>query len=176
MKKSAFMFAFCIAAAVFGAEPYQDLPPEVKTAKTIKQFDGKMLGRYTNGKIAKDPVSSMEKSSIWVPEDQKLHKFPIPLGICNREINRTICRIYLKEAPADEKYHWYKIGTAVIAKRNVIYAADWSISINVNDIFQEGGDNEYEVWASFKIQGPAYVKGSTKTNELALDRAVLIKK
>ena len=118
------MLAFCIAAGAFAAEPYQDLPAEVKNAKIMKQFDGKMLGKYTNGKIAKDPMSSMEKSSIWVPKDQKLHKFPIPLGICNREINRTICRIYIKEAPADEKYHWYKIGTAVIAKRNVIYAAD----------------------------------------------------
>ena len=64
------MLAFCIAAGAFAAEPYQDLPAEVKNAKIMKQFDGKMLGKYTNGKIAKAPVSSMEKSSIWVPKDQ----------------------------------------------------------------------------------------------------------
>jgi hypothetical protein len=59
---------------------------------------------------------------------------------------------------------------------SILYVADWHIGFQMKELFVKDGKNDYEVWVSMKLQGPAYVKDSKKANNIAIDRAVFIKK
>lgn len=178
MKTFLSMAAAAVCMISFAAEAYKDLPAELKSvpANQMVNLGSKNLTSYINGKIAKDADSSVDKSAIWNPKDQTKHKLPVGLGVYDRPTKKSSGYLAVKQAPADEKYHWYKLGKVTLGADSILYVADWHIGFQMKELFVKDGKNDYEVWVSMKLQGPAYVKDSKKANNIAVDRAVFVKK
>ena len=51
------------------------------------------------------------------------------------------------------------------------------LGVNVDRVFAPNGPqaNQWNVWISLKLQGPPYVKGSTKPNGAWMDRVLLVR-
>jgi hypothetical protein len=51
------------------------------------------------------------------------------------------------------------------------------LGVNVDRVFdpEDPDGNEWDAWISLKLQGPAYVKGSTKPNGAWMDRVLLVR-
>jgi len=85
--------------------------------------------------------------------------------------------------PQDEKYHLYPIGTVELGPKGYFWGhASWNIQVESNQYFNPAynpsgiNENEYELFISAKAEGPNYVKGSTKTSALSVDRIILARK
>lgn len=105
--------------------------------------------------------------------------YPTSVGLYDPTTGKNL-QIHIKDIPTDEKYHWYRIGEYNFGKQTFLWAWFWLKRANLRSVWvsDDGLDNInlWEVWVSVKITGPAYVKGSTKQNEVMLERIVLVKK
>lgn len=82
-----------------------------------------------------------------------------------------------EQLPADEKYHWYKLGTAAVDLETSFFAHwSWGIHPALRDTLCDRGNPErkYVYYVSMKLQGPSYVKGSKLPDDLRVDRIVAI--
>lgn len=82
---------------------------------------------------------------------------------------------FMKEdIPADEKFHWYKLGrTRILAPLYIYYDKDWRFRGWLSSIGVLG--EERDIWISVKFQGKNFVDGSQKPNAVLFDRILLIK-
>jgi hypothetical protein len=96
--------------------------------------------------------------------------------LASRKYNLQGKRIDLKDAPKDEKYHWYIIGPLAITKESVlILHYSWRAQYTLSGAFANPeiyGNNVY-IAVSLKVQGPSYIKGSKKADLYAVDRVVV---
>lgn len=159
---------------------FTDLPEEIAKLPASKYVLAPYVYQtwYLHGKQVRDPDSSQPFSVRWISPRAE-YKFPVTVGVYGRNSKQSSSRaIYSVE---DEKYHWYKIGEFTLDPSSLIYAQDWCIGMELKDFYTlaDGtaiNPNKYDVWVSMKMQGPAYVKGSTRENGVFMDRAVLVKK
>ena len=113
-------------------------------------------------------------------KSKKLKLLPVSASVYNLQSKKGI-NIGIKKAPADEKYHWYKIGTTTLEYGSWIHINDYAMKLLLKDFYTEpsgnGPDpNRYEFWVSIRMTGPDYVPGSTKENALYFDRGLLVRK
>ena len=81
----------------------------------------------------------------------------------------------MKIDPADEKYHFYKLGKVIRrkdTKQSLWGHRTWRLDLN--RLFNALPPGEYELYVSFKLTGPAYVKGSKKENAVYTDRIIAV--
>ncbi|HCU37440.1 MAG TPA: hypothetical protein DGT21_19010 [Armatimonadetes bacterium] len=98
--------------------------------------------------------------------------------------------LQIEQAPADEKYHWYRIGRYSIGRSTGVYGSSmfrrhpWPMRVNLHrfytlaDGIEPGSPNDpnlYDVYVSLKITGPAYVPGSTQRNGIWTDWVILVR-
>lgn len=87
------------------------------------------------------------------------------------------------EIPQDGGYHWYRIGRYRISGGVELFGhGSWGVRCLVlaKDVFDPNNElpdaNDWTVWVSAKLTGPAYIKDSQeKENGFYLDRVVLVK-
>ena len=81
------------------------------------------------------------------------------------------------ELPQDEKYHLYHLGRAVIPPGAVFYShSSWLVGVSLSGIYDVNfPDDQYDVYASIKVQGPSYVPDSKLPDDFRLDRVVLVR-
>ncbi|MDD4097935.1 MAG: DUF4838 domain-containing protein [Lentisphaeria bacterium] len=76
----------------------------------------------------------------------------------------------------DEKYHWYELGPVTVTPSCYVYAdKSWWIQHGVSHLYQEGGNNTYRVFFSFKLLGPGFVAGSKADQAICLDRILVVR-
>ena len=96
--------------------------------------------------------------------------------LASRKYNLKNKHINLKDAPHDEKYHWYIIGPLTITKESVlILHHSWRAQYTLSGAFANPeiyGNNVY-IAISLKVQGPSYIKGSEKPDLYTVDRVVV---
>lgn len=102
---------------------------------------------------------------------------PMMFGLYNVNARKSEVRqtIAPDQVPADEKYHFYKLGRVIRrkdAKQNLWGHRSWRLQINL--LFNALPPGEYELYVSFKLTGPAYVKGSKKENAVYADRIIAV--
>ena len=75
----------------------------------------------------------------------------------------------------DEKYHWYRIGRIKPSAGTIMWLHwSWHCTAPVQNVFSATEpDKVFDVFISLKVQGPSYVKGSAKQDEMLVDRVVL---
>ena len=85
-----------------------------------------------------------------------------------------------EEIPQDGKYHLFKIGRINVKQGTAVWAyEDGRLGVPVDRLFvpdtQDTKINDWDAYVSLKVRGPAYVKGSTETNGIWMDRVLLVK-
>lgn len=77
--------------------------------------------------------------------------------------------------PQDEKYHWYRVGRFELAAKSFLWMHwTWLSQQQLGGVYDDSGlNNHVDVYASIKVSGPNYVKGSMKANVYAIDRVVV---
>ena len=158
-----------------GTETFSDLPAELKNTdpKTVNCFNGRSLIAHKATSAVKIDVDSSEgTAAVFQPKDSTLHKKPFRMGLYDGKAKRQKTLSFHK-FPADEKYHWVNLGDFEIGTNTVIWATStWHIGVRLKNQTVKPG--KYQVWASVKFQGPAYVNGSKKTNSVSIDRACIV--
>ena len=103
---------------------------------------------------------------------------PTSFGVYDNETKKGIA-LHISDIPQDEQYHWYNVGKFDFGRQSFLWAWFWVRNVNLRSVWTNAdgvkGFNEWEVWISVKITGPAYVKDSQKDNAVWLDRVVLVK-
>lgn len=79
--------------------------------------------------------------------------------------------------PQDEMFHLYPLGKIALEHQCKVWVhKSWLIQHKLGEYFASGGlPNDYELYVSLKLEGPSYVKGSTKTDAVSMDRILLVK-
>lgn len=78
--------------------------------------------------------------------------------------------------PADEKFHWCKF-SGIKFVPHLRFWSHWSWKLNPVEFEKlydyRDPERVYDVYISFKLQGPSYVKGSSKPDACAIDRVII---
>jgi hypothetical protein len=174
-------------------EPFKDIPRERMRNVIYPHF-----GQW-RVKLVEDEESPAKKATVYFVEDPAVCTLPLTTGLYDDFMGLRklpdgqpdfgpILRI--ETAPADEKYHWYRIGRYSIGKSTGVYGSSmfvhhpWSLCVNLHtfhamaDGIERGSKDDpnlYDVYLSVKITGPAYVPGSTKPNAIWADWVVLVR-
>jgi len=79
--------------------------------------------------------------------------------------------------PQDEKFHLYPLGKTELTSKSFFWAhRSWHIQREMHELYDTSGlNNAVEIFASLKVQGSAYVKGSERENAVMLDRLLVIR-
>jgi hypothetical protein len=133
--------------------------------------------------VKDDPDAAGKKAVLYkvIPKPDHDEANPV-FGIYDRAEKRSGPSLKIKNIPADEKYHIYKLGTFVLGRDTIIWG-HWSWWMGcaylapayVNADGMKNNPNEWDVYISVKATGPLYVPGSTKENALWCDRIILAK-
>ena len=129
-----------------------------------------------------DPDSPVGKAMTAPPtreHDMKTpvnNMFPTRFGVHDPTTKKDIA-FDIPKIPADEKYHWYKVGTFEVGPGTYVHGFFWLMKADISSVYGLADGvadfNKWEVWVSAKYTGPAYVKGSTKPNQIFWDQVIL---
>lgn len=108
------------------------------------------------------------------------HQKPLVFGtgIGKRLDDRVTIKIAPDEIPQDGRYHLYPLGRITVQEDMMIWALEGGrLGVNVDRVFdpEDPQGNRWDAWISLKLQGPAYVKGSTEPNGAWMDRVLLVR-
>lgn len=105
------------------------------------------------------------------------HSLPLEFGFYDFTAKKgETVKLMAGQIPQDEKYHWYKVGRTTILPSIYVWAHwYWGIRIYLNNKNTGIVPEEMDIWISMKATGPAYVKGSTKPNDIFVERLILVK-
>lgn len=103
---------------------------------------------------------------------------PAVPAVGGRLDDKITLEIAPEEIPQDGKYHLYPIGRITVREGTTVWALEGGrLGVNVDRLHdpEDPGGNEWDAWISLKLQGPAYVKDSTKANGAWMDRVLLVR-
>ena len=152
--------------------------PRDFTRKKFYDFWGPKLRRHsTLDKKVNDPDSPTGSAWCLGAVSKEFHKKELEFALYDWVGKKHLLKkkVQKKDYPQDEKYHWYKVGKTKLTARTQL-ACHWSWKLSQksgNDVFDPlEPDAEYEIYVSIKLTGPSYVKNSTKSDGVWLDRVV----
>ena len=109
------------------------------------------------------------------PGEKSKHHERLPcMGFYSFGKKKSLCgfQIASDDIPQDEKYHVYKVGRFKPLESDSAWAHwTWRCSVHVNNL---DPNTEYEAYYLIKLEGPSYVKGSTKPDAFYVDRAIFV--
>ena len=108
--------------------------------------------------------------------DGKNHGNPFELGVYDEQLRKTLQRLTVSTPPQDEKYHWYKLGNIKLGPKVVMWGhSRWYLRpIILKEVYDLQSPHPVcDIYVSSKLQGPAYVKNSTKPNACFIDRIIV---
>ena len=117
----------------------------------------------------------------WTPQDNlKKHDKSFIIGMYEQSNAHYVSTGSLPKSklPQDEKYHWYYAGNTCLYPRLILFIHwTWMLNVQPSKYYDENDPNQsYDIYALIKVQGPAYVNGSTQTNDIRVARMAFVKK
>ena len=94
----------------------------------------------------------------------------MPKFLVRRQLSPT-------EIPGDERYVWHAIGRMQATPSMYFYAHhSWVFDQRLFHAYNAALPDQkyYDAYVSLKLEGPAYVPGSTRTNAFSIDRILLV--
>lgn len=154
-------------------EPFRRLP-----TRDVADFNWLTFSPYTPGRqnIVADAEAAGGMAAALVAAADDAHKQPLTFGITGG----PTFTLPPEEVPQDGKCHVFKVGPTRGKKRTTAWAhASRRRGVNVDRLVvpeaQDPTVNDWEAYISLKVKGPAYVKGSTDSNGLWMDRVILVR-
>jgi len=82
------------------------------------------------------------------------------------------------EEAVPDRFELYRIGTVHLAPKAFVYTGwTWHTRISLNECHRPGGEKEsWELWMSYKFEGPQVQGSKAKENRAWLDRVFLVRK
>lgn len=127
-----------------------------------------------------DPAAFRGRALIVPPDRDFGTGFPFVCGISDDKSKELFqFKLTAADLPPDGKYHWVKLGRIYLGRATRIWfpAAGYrDFPLSANHIYADGlavDPNWYEAWASFCVDGPVFVSGSSAQNTIRLDRVAL---
>ena len=117
----------------------------------------------------------------WTPQENLTkHDKSFVLGMYEQSNAHYVSSGALSKSklPQDEKYHWYYAGNTCLYPRLILFIHwTWLLNVQPHKYYDENDPNQsYDIYALIKLQGPAYVNGSTQTNDVRVARMAFVKK
>lgn len=149
------------------------LPSELAGKNAISYATGEF--GYHIRKVADDDASD---HTAVIPDGKEkdspgYHSKAPTFGIIDfKTKNRPLDKSF-KDYQQDEKYHLYLLGTAELPPDSFLWGHwTWDMSLSLGKKIKQPG--KYEIYISMKVQGPAYVPGSTKANGMFVDNVFVV--
>jgi hypothetical protein len=160
------------------------VPPQFAGKKIIDLCGPQLDLRQAGGNFARraeDPEATLGKAwrldaAMQGPPGQhdKTPEFGLYDNKSKQLANTTLTG---RDVPKDEKYHFHCAGR-MKGSANLYFWAhhSWRLSQHLNMTYNSALPEQvaYDVYASIKLEGPAYVPGSTRTNAMSIDRLILV--
>jgi hypothetical protein len=106
------------------------------------------------------------------------HNLAPNLGLYDNQSKALVEQVIPKDkVPRDEKYRFHFAGRMKGSATLDFWAhPSWRLSQRLKMAYNPAlpGQKTYDVYASVKLEGPAYVPGSTKENSFSIDRVILV--
>ena len=155
----------------------KDIAVSHKVALSFLRHSGGMGG----GRLIDDPVSDMKKAVAIIGEKKVKHSLPFAAGFYDWGTKKSGVFL-LKKVIADNRYHWYKLGTVKVGARTVLWVhGSWgmmadlsSFYINDDGLTGDHNPNFYEAWVSLRFTGPAYSGDKNAENSVWFDKLLLV--
>lgn len=148
----------------------------------IRKFAYPVFSCVTNdpdsvtGRAMRSPDGKEQLHDMTKPGPAEL--LPSWFGVYDSQTKRSL-QFRTPGVPADEKYHWYKLGTFEFGRNTIVWGWFWVITADMRGAWTNAdgleGYNTWDVWVSAKFTGPAYVPGSAKKNGVWMDQVILTK-
>ena len=161
----------CLLAGLSGLKPkeFAHLPDEdVRQSLTVDITCGmrrKPMADSVTGSAAwceKEIASDRKDITFWIT-DWVEHKHMKSGQILNKDM-------------VEGKFHLYKLGRVRLTPETVVSPGySYYVKFRLDDLYEPGSDDEWDVYVSAKFDGPKYFPGSTKPNMAAFDRAVIVR-
>lgn len=135
---------------------------------------------FPQRELINDPESAAGKavavSEKNYPFKIPFHSRPLAFGIYSQTLKKSPLSMTFPfdKLPSDERYHWYYLGRANIPE-NCVFWVHWSWQFQARiGMVHDKDDNstQHDAYISLKVQGPAYVKGSQKSNQVIVERMI----
>lgn len=157
-------------------EQFRNLPPRKVADFNWLTFDTTSISGLPNVVSDQYAAGGMAQLFSGTKED---HEKPLTFGVGGSPGPITIT-LNPEEVPQDEQYHLFKIGRVNVKKSTVVWAQDrrdLEVKLDWPGIGEAKDPlgNNWDVYISLKVEGPAYVKGSTGKNGIWMDRVLLVK-
>lgn len=154
-------------------EQFQKLPP-----RDVADFNWLTFSPYSPGRqeFVADAEAAGGMTAAFAGDGKDAHKKPLTFGVTG---GPTIT-LKPEQVPQDGKYHVFKIGRTRVKKGTTVWAhASKRMGVNVDRLVEtqppSPSANDWDVYISLKVKGADYVRGSTDTNGLWMDRVVLVR-
>ena len=160
---------------------FRNLPPRDVADFTWLTFSG----WYSSPEMfVDDKEAAGEMALAFAGMKDEAHQKPLTFWVSGG----AIVTLKPEAIPQDGRYHVYKIGRVNVKKwvsekdrGTIVWAAieDKKFRVNVGQLCvtnaQDCRVNDWDAYISLKVKGPAYVKGSTESNGVGIDRVLLVK-
>ncbi len=106
------------------------------------------------------------------------HERPPALGLYDEKLKKAAEQVIPEDRrPRDEKYHFHFAGRMKGSANLYFWAhSSWRLGQPLGATYNAALPEQkaYDVYASAKLEGPAYVPGSTRQNAFSVDRLILV--
>lgn len=125
-------------------------------------------------KIVADPEAALGKTEKFARDNVNA---PFEYGFYDATSKKTTkVLVPAEKIVQDEKYHWYELEPVTVTQNCYVYAdKSWWIQHGLSHLYQEGGNNAYRVFFSFKLLGPGFVAGAKTEPAVCLDRILIVR-
>ncbi|MHB8995302.1 MAG: DUF4838 domain-containing protein [Armatimonadota bacterium] len=111
------------------------------------------------------------------PNQADFHARPLAMGIydaANKKFGPSLT-FKPEDVPQDGKYHLYRIGSFPVGEKTYVWFHwTWLLQAQLARVYQPPLEKTMAVYASVKVTGPSYVKGSTAEDGVWVDRVMLV--
>ncbi len=151
----------------------------------LADFTWPVLSQHRNTSVFDDPEAAGGKAVGFIgkegrsPAERKKHQENrgILCGVYDFSNRNHLIKgsIAPQTLPLDEKYHWYFAGRIRLEEKTFLWMHwSWLSQQQLRSLYDPSGlNNNVDIYVSIKVQGPNYVKGSSKSDAYAIDRVVV---
>jgi hypothetical protein len=158
------------------------LPAELADKKLIDVCGPQLqLGAEAIARYVDDPDAACGKAwrlDATLAGSAGHHALPPQFGLYDNQSKLRLKQVLAADrVPHDEQYHLHLVGRIQATTSMYFWAhASWRLSQRLHMAYDASLPEQktYDVYASVKLEGPAYVPGSTRANAFSIDRLILV--
>jgi hypothetical protein len=130
--------------------------------------------------VINDPQAEGGQATRYeIPETEQ--KMPMAWGIYEFIGRKNLLENYIKpEEVPNAGYNWYKMGDVKLENNTayLFFSWSWTVQVDLDNLYDpQNPQQQYEVWANLKMEGPAFPHGKAEDkNALLIERLVFVKK